>query len=121
VSSLRHAKPLEFRIGDIPYVGVLRAVREAEQANCLALRALLQRQFAAIEIGLADLAFFFLASGSSAAASTAAGVISPRNIRMTGAGHAVMSICEIACGRLLGTLLRFPTISTHSAKYAFFG
>jgi hypothetical protein len=38
-----------------------------------------------------------LASGSSAAASTASGGIRPRNERTIGAGHGVMSILVLAC------------------------
>jgi hypothetical protein len=50
------------------------ARRQPEQARRLVLRTLPQHQFAAVEIGLADLTLFLAGTGSSAAASTAAGV-----------------------------------------------
>src|SRR4030095_10271006 len=56
--SRRCTERLELRIGGEPFVGVSRAAarRQLEQAHRLVLRTLPQRQFAAVEIGFADLA-----------------------------------------------------------------
>src|ERR1700724_1345589 len=54
----RRTERLEFRIGGRPFGEVMRAVtrREPKQTRRVVLRALPQRQFAAVEVRLADLA-----------------------------------------------------------------
>ena len=87
------------RFGGVPFVMTVRAIPcgGLEQAARLLLGAGPQRHFAAVEIGLADMVLLYRGSGLLAAASTAAGVICPRNIRTTGAGHTFMSNCADIC------------------------
>src|SRR5262249_23918526 len=108
VRSRRFTERLELGIGGKPFVDVFRAAarRQPEQAHRLVLRIEPQRPSAAVEIGFADWLFFFLASASSAAASTASGGIRPRNERMIGARQGVISILVLACDKWLGASLR---------------
>src|SRR2546430_17322864 len=60
--SRRCTERLELRIGGEPFVDVSRAAarRQLEQAHRLVLRTLPQRQYAAVEIGFADLALLLV-------------------------------------------------------------
>ena len=101
INSRAHAERSELCIGGGPFDEFVRAIRscEPEQARSFFLGALLQRQFPAVEIGLADL---FLCSRPlfSAAASVSAGLKSPRNGRSTGAAkcHIEFGHIELLCG-----------------------
>ncbi|MGA8902795.1 hypothetical protein, partial [Bradyrhizobium sp.] len=87
-----------------------------ETQDRLVLGAGQQPELADKEIGIAQLSRFLGGIRiTSAAASTASGVSSPRKNFSIRAGHAVMSTCGMACCTRLDRLLRRSTISSQSA------